>query len=213
MRWFQANGRDFPWRRPGLDLYTHAVTEVLVQRTRADVVARHLPGFLSEFPNWESLADAPDHALEDALRPIGLHRRRARALRALAAHRLATDRFPSHRADLERFPGVGQYVASAILLFEYGLPEPLLDSNMARMLERFERPRTNADIRTDPFLQEASRVLVGAADPVIVNWATLDLGALVCKPRVPDCPACPLLEKCNWAAEHAPTGSDDEATA
>ena len=99
---------------------------------------------------------------------------------------------------------MGQYVARAILLFCHGQPEPLLDTNMARVLERYFGPRQLADIRHDPYLQELSRRVVAAGDPVVINWAILDLGAMVCKPRTPECNACPLKRGCQFRKQHPP---------
>ena len=70
---------------------------------------------------------------------------------------------------------------------------------MARVLERFFGPRQMADIRYDPFLQHLSRAVLSDGDPRIMNWAILDLAALVCKPRNPDCPRCPLKARCRYA--------------
>lgn len=94
---------------------------------------------------------------------------------------------------------MGQYVASAILLQVEGQREPLLDSSMARLLERFFGPRRQRDIRFDPYLQTLSRQVLVRGDPLSTNWGMLDLAALVCKPRYPRCPDCPLRLKCTFA--------------
>lgn len=196
VEWFAESRRDFVWRRDDADIYTKVLAEVLLQRTTARAASDFMGTFIDRYPSWAHLAEADVADLEDALQPLGLQRRRARALRALAETMVAEGGFPSSRAELETWPAVGQYVASAVLLFEHGMAEPLLDTNMARVLERFERPRSMADIRADPFLQEASRVLV-AVHPVATNWAVLDLGALVCRPRRPLCNRCPLQWSCH----------------
>lgn len=97
-------------------------------------------------------------------------------------------------------PAVGQYVANSILLFQHGKVRPLVDVNMARLLERYLRPRRLADIRHDPWLQSACNWLVDCDEPVRVNWATLDYAAKVCKSRQPSCNACELKRRCNWRA-------------
>lgn len=203
--WYSANGRRFPWRRKHATLYLHIVSEVLLQRTRAETVAAFFPVFLAEFPSWRRIARSSESQLGRTLRPIGLWRRRARALRALA---VAIDglcgRWPSNREALEQLPGVGQYVASAVLLFAYDQPEPLLDSGMARVIERVFGPRQLADIRYDPWLQTISRRLLRGATPRETNWALLDLAALVCTPAAPRCEVCPLAKQCLYAATNRP---------
>ena len=93
-------------------------------------------------------------------------------------------------------PAVGQYVASAVLLFCHERPEPLIDSNMARVLERYFGSRKLADIRYDPYLQRLARDVVGSDHPTLINWAILDFAALVCTPRNPRCQKCPLNRGC-----------------
>jgi len=203
--WYSANGRQFPWRRKGATLYLHIVSEVLLQRTRADTVAAFLPVFLAEFPSWRRLARSSESQLGRALRPVGLWRRRARTLRALAvAIEGLRGRWPNNRKALEELPGVGQYVASAVLLFAFDQPEPLLDSGMARVIERVFGPRQLADLRYDPWLQATSRRLIEKATPRELNWALLDLAALVCTPAAPRCERCPLARQCLYAATYRP---------
>jgi A/G-specific adenine glycosylase len=69
--------------------------------------------------------------------------------------------------------------------------------NMARVIERFVRPRSLADIRYDPWLQEAAHWLV-RRDSKEVNWAVLDFAALICRPRNPVCEACPVRGRCSY---------------
>lgn len=211
--WYSANRRRFPWRRKDATLYLHIVSEVLLQRTRAETVAAFLPVFLAEFPSWQRISRSSETELGQALRPVGLWRRRARTLQALAvAIEGLRGRWPSDREALETLPGVGQYVASAVLLFAFGQPEPLLDGGMARVIERVFGPRQLADIRYDPWLQATSRRLVRGKTPRETNWALLDLAALVCTPAAPRCERCPLARQCLYAATYRPdavTGSSE----
>jgi A/G-specific adenine glycosylase len=176
------------------------ISEVLLQRTRAETVARVLPLFMARFPSWRQLSRASTEELYRVIVPLGLWRRRAVAIEALARemhHRRG--RWPRDRAAIEAIPGVGQYIASAVLLLVHQQPEPLIDVNMARVLERYFGPRTRADIRYDPYLQELARMVVGAVDPKRINWAILDLGAKVCMARDPACDRCPLRRGCGYA--------------
>lgn len=197
LAWFAVHRRDFAWRNPDASQYVRVVTEILLQRTQAESVDRMLPRFLASFPSWAALANCRQADLARHLRPLGLWRRRARTLRRLAkAVQNQKAPFPPSRKQLEALPGVGQYVASAILLFVHGRPEPLVDTNMARVLERYFGPRQLADIRFDPYLQALARQVVRGNAPERMNWAILDLGALVCLPRNPRCTQCPLKRGC-----------------
>jgi A/G-specific adenine glycosylase len=200
LRWFKRHGRRFPWREESATVYVKILSEVLLQRTRAEVVAGFLPEFVRQFPSWDVLTTATEEDLQRYLQRIGLWRRRAASLKRLAAEMARRGgRFPRTREEIEELPNVGQYIANSILLLCHGEPQPLLDVNMARVLERFFGPRKLADIRYDPYLQALARLVVDTSDPVVMNWAILDHASTVCKPARPLCSSCPVVEKCKFA--------------
>ncbi len=154
---------------------------------------------MAKYPSWKRMAQASVEQLENDLKPIGLWRQRAQVLSALSAVISQNDELPNSREQLESLPGVGQYIANAILLIWHGKSEPLMDVNMARVLERYFGPRILADIRYDPYLQELSRLVISGNRHVEMNWAILDFGASPCRARNPLCSACPLQATCNYA--------------
>jgi A/G-specific adenine glycosylase len=199
LNWYGKHGRDLPWRRPGTSVFERICVEVLLQRTRAETVAGFYEAFFRRFSDWSEIASCPIPELEQYLKPIGLWQRRARSLRALADYAAARNgKFPSNEQDLADVPAVGQYVANAILLFQHGQARPLVDVNMARVIERYLRPRRLADIRHDPWLQAAAHWLVDCETPVQVNWAVLDFGSARCLARNPRCGECEIQRWCNW---------------
>lgn len=203
LAWYKAEGRTLPWRLPETSVFERICVEVLLQRTRAETVAAIYPEFFARFPSWESLAGSSIAELEEAFKPIGLWRRRARSMKSLAEYAAArAGCFPDDPAELAKVPGVGQYVANAILLFQHAQPRPLVDVNMARVIERYLRPRLLADIRDDPWLQAASHWLVKDR-PIETNWATLDFAAKVCAARAPSCHCCPISGRCDWPYRRA----------
>lgn len=211
LAWARENGREFPWRSRAAGTYEKIAVEVLLQRTTASAVAGFYEAFFARFPGWDQLAAAPTESLEEFLKPLGLWRRRAASLIGLA--RYARDNsgdFPADPADHAAIPAVGQYVSNAILMFQHGHSAPLIDANMARVIERFLRPRRLVDIRHDPWLQEAARWLVRGRGPEATNWAVLDFAAVVCKARVPICPSCPVRSRCSFYRRNsrAPRGAD-----
>lgn len=199
LTWFEENGRDLPWRKPSANDFERICVEVLLQRTRAETVAKVYPVFFGRFTGWADIAAASIEELEEYFKPIGLWNRRARSMRALAGYAVARGRFfPSDPVELAKAPAVGQYVRNAILLFQHGEARPLLDVNMARVIERFVRPRRLADIRHDPWLQEAAHWLVKGEQAVEVNWAVLDFGSAVCSSRSPQCAICTFRTRCHF---------------
>src|SRR5882724_1121700 len=208
LAWFLQNGRTFPWRAVSASRYVQIVSELLLQRTRAETVAGFFRRFVTRFPGWTALADATEADLRAILEPIGLWRRRATTLRALAQEmQRRRGKFPATRKEIEALPGVGQYIASATLVFCHGGREPLLDVNMARVLERCFAPRKLVDIRYDPWLQALAREAVDHPQAREVNWAVLDLAAAICLIRNPRCDVCPLRSCCRFALARRRTGN------
>jgi A/G-specific adenine glycosylase len=196
--WAAENGRDFPWRHTG-DEYRIVVTEILLQQTTAAAVAKLYDGFFTQFPTWQALHKASPDELCAAISKLGLGNQRTARLKSLAdwvgSHGWA---LPATRDELEDVPGVGQYVASALLAIKYGESEPLLDVNMARVLERFFAIRELADIRDDPWLQTTARLV---APTMADSWSLLDLGAATCVARKPSCSTCPVVARCSCGSE------------
>jgi A/G-specific adenine glycosylase len=198
--WFARDGRAFPWREPSTTPYELVVAEILLQRTTAAGVARVYNALFEHYPSWASLAQAPLSSLENTLRPLGLWRQKALALRRLAQSiRERGGVLPRTRTELERLPGIGPYTASAVLAVLYGQAEPLLDVNMARLLGRFLGSSVSAESSPRRALHALALRLVRSKHSLEVNWAALDFGALVCRARRPLCPECPLRIRCEYA--------------
>ena len=180
------------------------VVEILLQQTRAERIAAFVPTFLTDLPSLNAFAAIDEHVLAERLATLGLQNRRASRLIALARALLARDgRIPNFKPELESLPGVGPYVAAAYMSTVLHEREPMVDVNMARLIERLYGPRTLADIRYDPHINGiANRLIHLAARPKEFNWAVLDLGAAHCTARSPSCGGCPLLEVCPVGQTH-----------
>ena len=198
-RWFKLNNRQFLWRKRNCTKYQSIIAEVLLQRTNAETVSRFYPRFIRKYPSWKALALAKKKDLQAFLKPIGLWRRKATAIKKLSIEMAKRNgRFPKRREEIEKIPAVGQYIANAVLMFCHGQPQPLLDVNMARVLERFFGPRKLADIRYDPYLQDLSHKILPKENAKEFNWAILDFASLICKARKPLCLKCLLKTKCRY---------------
>jgi A/G-specific adenine glycosylase len=199
LAWYNVNGRKFYWRKKKLSSYQYIIAEVLLQRTKAETVDRFYLQFIMTFPNWSSLANAPVEQIADYIKPIGLYTQRSVRLKNLAIEMVKRKgKIPTDRTELESIPFMGQYIANAVELIIFNQPSPLVDVNMARVLERVFGPRTMADIRYDPYLQSLAKNVVNHSESQKINWAILDFAALICKARSPLHSECPLRKQCDF---------------
>ncbi len=204
LAWYEDSGRDLPWRRTR-DPYAILVSELMLQQTQVDRVARAWPAFLAAFPTVEALAAAPVAEVVTAWRGLGYNRRAVRL--SEAARRIVDEhggRVPAEVAALERLPGVGAYTARAVAAFAFGRPAAPVDTNVARVLARAVAGAPLTARRG----QELADGLVPADRAAAWNHALMDLGSRHCTARSPRCPTCPLAARCVWYA----TGGQDPAT-
>lgn len=199
LSWFRESARVFPWREDR-DPFHMLVAEKLLQQTAASKqVVDTFVRFVREFPTPLTLARAHPGSLEALIEPLGF-RYRARELQALAAVLVSRFRgeIPRNERDLISLPGVGEYIARAVLSFGFGFDLAVVDINVARILFRFfaiPSPFPSNPAR-NPYLREMAQALLPAGRAREFNWAMLDLGALVCRPRKPRCFDCPLMNRC-----------------
>ncbi len=195
--WFDANRRDLPWRHTG-DPYRIWVSEIMLQQTQVDRVVAYYEAFIEAFPTVDALADAPLDGVLKLWEGLGYYSR-ARNLHAAAARVVAEHGgcFPRDMDHALALPGVGEYVAGAVLSMAYGLQVPAVDANVRRVLARL------FSVAGDPTRGAAkARIARVAADavrgdrPGDFNQALMELGALVCVAGDPACLLCPLTSIC-----------------
>ena len=135
LKWFDENHRIFPWREDRATKYQQIVSEILLQRTKAETVAKYYDTFFSKFPDWNALANASLEELEEIMKPLGLYRHRARRLYKLGEDiRRRGGRIPGDENELRDSGFIGLYVTNAFELFILKNRKPLLDVNMSRLL-------------------------------------------------------------------------------
>jgi A/G-specific adenine glycosylase len=196
--WGRGHFRPFPWRSDR-DPYRVLVTEVLLKQTRADRVHLVRAELLVAYPTATVLATADRRDLANLISTLGFGRQRTDQLLSLA--RVLKDRsIPRQPALLQTLPGVGPYSAAATACFAYGRRYIALDVNVARILGRvFGITLKSGEPRKSALIRSIGQQVIDGAQPRRVNWALLDLGATVCRPR-PRCHECPLQERC-WHAK------------
>ena len=195
--WYRAVKRDLPWRRTR-DPYAIWVSEIMLQQTRVAVVVPYWERWMERFPSAAALAGAELDDVLAAWSGLGYYGR-ARNLHRGAREVVAryAGRLPDTAGELRSLPGVGRYTAGAIASMAYGRREPLVDGNVARVLARLFAVEEDVKSATgQKRLWQLAGDLVPADTPGDFNQALMELGATVCTPAAPRCPACPLVAHC-----------------
>ncbi len=199
LEWYTENGRDFPWRKNSATNYELIISEVFLQRTKAETVSKFLPQFLKKYSSWKQLGNETEEELKNFIKPLGLYNQRGTRLYKLAQElKKRKGRFPKTRDQVEDIPMMGQYITNAYELYVLKKKSPLLDVNMARLLERFFGKRKLSDIRNDPFLQTLSYRVVNIEEAKELNWAILDYASIICVKNKPKCRICIINKKCQY---------------
>jgi A/G-specific adenine glycosylase len=185
LSWYERVRRPLPWRSQR-DPWAILVSEVMLQQTQAARVVPYYQRFLARFPTPAALAAAPARDVLALWSGLG-YNRRALVLRAAAAA-VAEDGWPERLTDL---PGVGPYTAAAVAAFAWDVQVAAVDTNVRRVIERHDGQR-----RGPRALQRRAAELLPRGRAAAWNQAMMELGATVCRPRRPDCAACPVRRGC-----------------
>jgi len=198
IKWFKKNGRAYPWRETD-DPFRILIAEMMLRRTKADQVVPVYERFLKEYPDVDSLAGAKQEALEEILHPLGLKwRTPAFGMVARELREKYQSRIPETREELISLPGVGEYVAGAVLSIAYGKREWLVDSNIVRIFKRYFGIKTSKEGRRDKHVIQIAKFYASGRDPGRATMGILDINGLICKPGKPDCEKCPLIACCHY---------------
>jgi A/G-specific adenine glycosylase len=195
-RWYDRNLRALPWRETS-DPYAIWVSEIMLQQTRVAAVIPYYERFLQRFPDAAALARAPEEEVLTLWSGLGYYSR-ARNLQKAARQIVELGTFPRTHEEIRELAGVGDYTAAAVASIAFGLPHAVVDGNVRRVIARI----TNGNGET----QEIADLLLDRKNPSRSNQALMELGAVVCVPRDPQCAACPIAVQCQ--ARKAGTQND-----
>jgi A/G-specific adenine glycosylase len=207
LRWYDEHARDLPWRRPSVTPWGVLVSEFMLQQTP---VARVLPVYDAWLDRWPRPADLAAEPSGEAIRAWGRLGYPRRAIRLHAAATAITEhhggQVPDDYDALRALPGVGDYTASAVLAFAFGRRQPVLDTNVRRVLTRVVSGDELPPNAVTAAEKAVARDLLPGDEPTAATWsiALMELGALVCTAAAPRCDACPVRDACVWRAAGHP---------
>ena len=207
IEWFEASARDLPWRAPGFGAWGILVSEFMLQQTPVSRVIPRLAEWLERWPTPRHLAEAGAGEAVRAWQSLGYPRR---ALWLHASAVAITERHggvvPEDPEVLRTLPGVGDYTSRAVSVFAYGHRHPVVDTNTRRVIARSilglhdaGPPRARQDlVDMESLLPESDD------DARTFNAAIMELGAVICTARRPECDICPIRQSCAWRAAGFP---------
>ena len=197
LAWYRLHGRDLPWRKTR-NPYRILVSEIMLQQTQVDRVVPKYRQFLRRYPTVRALAQAKTAELRRLWYPLGYNVRPLR-LRRIAQRTLREYQgaIPDSYDGLLAMDGIGRYTAGAVLSFAFQRDAPIVDTNVARLLGRyFGVPHASPKGPDQRRLWALAATVIPPGQGHMINQAMMDVGALVCTARAPQCPVCPLKTTC-----------------
>ncbi len=198
--WYIRSQRDLPWRRTS-DPYRIWVSEVMLQQTQVQTVRPYYHRFIAQFGDVSSLARADLQSVLKLWEGLGYYSR-ARHLHKAAGIVEAdmAGQIPDTWEALRRLPGIGDYIAAAVLSIAFGRAHAVVDGNVKRVLARlFLVSAPVNQVSSHKVFHALAGQLLDACAPGNHNQAMMELGALICTPRAPDCDNCPVHRFCTAA--------------
>ena len=206
LSWFAKNAREMAWRSNPTPWHVW-VSEIMLQQTRVESVHGYFARFMARFPSPTHVAEAPIEDLLDAWAGLGYYSRVRNLQHACQQVALDYDgEVPNDPIRFGALKGVGKYTCGAVMSIAFGRPEPIVDGNVERVFSRLflieENIRSNKAKKK--FWSLASDFVEDLPDHQSagdLNQALMELGALVCKPKQPNCQVCPLSQECRAKSE------------
>jgi A/G-specific adenine glycosylase len=197
--WYDNNKRSLPWRKKCSSKqkeYFTFVSEFMLQQTQVTTVIPYFNNFIKNIPNFESLAKVNETKLLKYWQGLGYY---SRAKNLKKSARLIIDqhngRLPNSYDKLIKLPGVGDYTASAISAIAFNQQIIPLDGNIERLLKRILNLKTEKEIKKEN-LHKEKKVFGQTSRSNDYIQALMEIGALLCKPKNPNCEKCPITKYC-----------------
>ncbi len=197
--WYDNNKRSLPWRRKCSSKqkeYFTLVSEFMLQQTQVTTVIPYFNNFIKNIPNFEALAKVNETKLLRCWQGLGYY---SRAKNLKKSARLIIDKYdgrlPDNYDELIKLPGVGDYTASAISAIAFNQQIIPLDGNIERLLKRILNLKTEKEIKKEN-LHKKKKVFGQTSRSNDYVQALMEIGALLCKPKNPNCDKCPITKYC-----------------
>lgn len=202
IQWYSVHKRPLPWRQK-ISPYTTWLSEIILQQTRVAQGMNYYTNITNKYKTINDLAAEEEAEILKLWQGLGYYTR-ARNLHATAKHLVEKNggNFPETYAKLVQLKGIGRYTAAAIASICFGEAVPVIDGNVYRVIARcfsIDMPVPSNQAH-DSFSNRLS-ALIDPENPGDFNQGIMELGALICTPKKPDCRRCPLQWECQARRE------------
>jgi len=195
VKWYKKNARDFPWRHTK-DPYKLMIAEFMLHRTKAYQVVPVYNKFIKKYPDVHTLSQADPEDIKSVTRHLGLH---WRAKHFKKAAKYIVDKFkgefPDDYNNIREIPGVGEYISGAILVVCFNKPAPVVDSNIARFINRYFGLNLSGELRRKRKVIDIAEQLFNCDQPGELLFALIDYTSMICRPGKPLCEECIIDRK------------------
>jgi A/G-specific adenine glycosylase len=201
LAWYDNNRRELPWRvskNSPKKLYYRLLSEYMLQQTQVKTVLPYFKFFLNHYPNLKSLAKSNEKKVLKLWEGLGYYRR---ARNLLATAKILVKKHNSHLPkkiiDIKKLPGIGDYTANALLAFIYNQPTIAIDGNVRRVFSRIMNKSENK-INFNKLIEINKKSLFKTKRHSDFVEALMEFGALICKPKEPECFKCNIKTTCKY---------------
>lgn len=202
IQWYFKNKRDLPWRNT-TDAYIIWLSEIILQQTRVEQGMPYFHRFLEKYPDIKAFAAADEGEILKLWQGLGYYSRGRNMLKT--ARQIVAEfngEFPVEYDQLVHLKGIGEYTASAISSFSANQAKAVVDGNVFRVLARYFGIREPINGPNGKRLfQDIANDVLNKENPGLHNQAMMEFGAMLCKPKNPDCAVCPVRSDC-YAYNH-----------
>ncbi|NLC05991.1 MAG: A/G-specific adenine glycosylase [Erysipelothrix sp.] len=205
INWYKEHQRDLPFRK-NKDPYSIWVSEIMAQQTQISTMLPYYSAWLKKWPSIDALSKANDQEVKKMWEGLGYYRRASNLLKG--AQYIMTHhhgQFPDDPLEIREIPGIGDYTTGAIASIAFNKRVPAIDGNVIRVMSRLnEDERDFLKVKHKRDLTSTLTDLMHDVNPSDFNQGLMELGALICTPKNPQCEACPLNSIC-LATKHNTT--------
>ena len=189
-----------PWRvdkNHKHKLYYRLLSEFMLQQTQVKTVLPYFTKFLKHYPTLKSLSQAQERAILKLWEGLGYYRRAKNLLKSSKHLAKIKYKLPDSLDEVKKLPGVGTYTANALLAFIHDKPTLAVDGNVRRVFSRILNMK-ETEINFEKLIQLNKKKIFTEQRNSDVVEAFMEFGAIICKPKNPECNSCKIKKKCNY---------------